>query len=108
MAAGDTCVLPSPDTVPTPLSIEAEEPPTVRQLSIDEPPLRITGGLAVKVLTTGVSMEGGTPDTVSVVVASIEPWSLVAVNLYVVVKGGLTGCEPFGRMIPKLGSISTS
>ena len=81
VSVGVTCVAPEPSTIPNPLSMDADDPPADFQESVEDSPLWMTYGVAVKYVITGVSSVGRLPETVTVVVASMEPCSLFAVSL---------------------------
>ena len=81
--------------VPTPLLIETLVTFVVVQVSVDEFPLMIDAGLAVKLLIVGAGSV-----TVTVTVAVVVPPGPVAVKVYVVVVFGVTEVEPLGPKVP--------
>ena len=88
--------------VPTPLSIVTLVTFVVDQVSVDEFPLMIDVGEAVKLLIVG---DGWV--TVTVTVAVVVPPGPVAVKVYVVVVFGVTEVEPLGPKVPTPLSIVT-
>ena len=61
--------------------MDADDPPADFQESVADSPFLITYGVVIKYVITGVSSVGLEPETVRVVVASMEPCSLFAVSL---------------------------